>query len=227
MSMRVCLFVVMAATIGMTIASRAEAEEAPGADAEAQPGEAAAATAAPVAGTPATAAPTAAAPATAAPAAETPGAAAPAESERPAQPAAVSEAVVRLGRIEMILIQNEDPESAIEFALQVIEQDGDAPRPQMLIAASYMLLEDPTNAIVHYVRAIRLSERSDPEAHLHALYGLARALQRSGQLTQAADAYDQYVAYAGQHSDITNFVEIAQRLSRVLRARAGAGRRRR
>ncbi len=212
MTERVRVAAVMAAAIGFLISSNALAEEAPaGGDVQAQPAAPAEAPAPAETPTPAEA-PT--------PAPNPDGEAQAAEEERPEQPLAVSEAVVRLGRIEMILIQNEDPESAIEFALQVIEQDGDAARPRMLIAASHMLLQDPGSAMEHYVRAIRLSERNDPETHLHALYGLARALQRAGQLQQAAEAYDHYVTYAQQHPDVTTFTEIAQRLSRVLRARA-------
>lgn len=195
---RVFPVVAMAATILSTMVSSAEAQEAPAAG-EVQPSE------------------------TAAPAVETPAAEAPAaEGERPAQPAAVSEAVVRLGRIEMILIQNEDPESAIEFAQAVMEQDGDHPRTRLLIAASYMELGQPETALEHYARAIRQTDRTDPEAHLHALYGLARALQLAGQLEQAAQAYDHYVAYAQQHTELASFVEIAQRVAGVLRARVAA-----
>ena len=146
----------------------------------------------------------------------------PAEDGRPPQPSGVSESVVRMGRIEMILIQNEDPESAIEFAQEVISQDGDHPRPRLLIAASYMRLDQPEAAIEHYARAIRQTERVDPENHLHAIYGLARALQQAGQLEEAAQAYDQYVAFASQHSELTSFPSFAQRVAEVLRARVAA-----
>ena len=144
-----------------------------------------------------------------------------AESERPS---GVSDAMVRLGRIEMVLIQNEDPISAAEFAMAALEQDGDNARLRMLLAACAMNQNLPADALEHYVRAIRLSEQSDPETHLHALYGLARAFQYQNQLEQAAVAYDHYVTFAQAHPELESFVDIAQRLALVLRDRARAGR---
>lgn len=156
-----------------------------------------------------------------------PPAAEPPAAEQPAEegPSATTEALIRVGRIEMVLIQNEDPISALEFAQEAIEQDGESGRIRMLMAACAMAQDQPADAIEHYVRAIRLSEETDPITHLHSLYGLARALQRLAQLEQAAEAYEHYVAYAQAHPELESFVEIAQRLAAVLRARAAASNR--
>jgi len=69
--------------------------------------------------------------------------------------------------------------------------------------------------------------RNEESLHLRALYNVARALQAAGQLAQAAEAYDRYVAYARSHSDLPSFVEHAEQLATTLRARAAASSRRR
>lgn len=131
---------------------------------------------------------------------------------------AVSESVVRFGRVEMVLIENEDAESALEFGQELLTQDGESPQIRLLLAACLMTLNRPADALEHLSQAVRLSE-NNPTLQLHALYNTARALHAAGQFREAADAYERYVTFARTHGDLTAFADEAQRLARVLRAR--------
>lgn len=171
-------------------------------------------TEAPAQATPETASPEATPPAeaqeSAAPAAEQTG-------QAPRAPAA-SDEMVRFGRVEMVLIENEDAESAIEFGQELLTQDGDTAQIRLLLAACYMTMNRPTEALEHLRRAVQLSE-NNPVLQLHALYNIARALHAAGQLREAADAYEQYVTFARTHGSLTSFADEAQRIARVLRGR--------
>lgn len=136
---------------------------------------------------------------------------------------AVSESVVRFGRVEMVLIENEDAESALEFGQELLREDGDSPHIRLLVAACLMTLNRPADALEHLRIANQMSE-STPVHQLHALYNIARALQAAGQLREAADAYEQYVTFARTHGDLTTFPDEAQRIAQVLRARVEASR---
>jgi predicted Zn-dependent protease len=135
----------------------------------------------------------------------------------------VSEELVRFGRVEMVLIENEDAESALEFGQELLTQDGDTPQIRLLLAACLMTLNRPADALEHLRRAVQSSE-NNPVLQLHALYNVARALHAAGQLREAAEAYERYVTFARTHGSLTSFADEAQRIARVLRGRVEAAR---
>jgi ATP/maltotriose-dependent transcriptional regulator MalT len=133
----------------------------------------------------------------------------------------IPESVVRFGRVETVLVENDDPESAIEFAQELVGSGGDTAQLQLLMGACTMRLARPAEALTHFERVRSMTE-SDPVMQLHALYNIARARHAAGQLAEAAAAYDQYVAFAQAHSDLSAFVAEASRVATTLRGRAGA-----
>lgn len=137
----------------------------------------------------------------------------------------VDESVERFGRVEMVLIENEDPESALEFAQEALEQDGDTHRLRLLMGACAMRLERYDDAITHFRRSVELAPESSPSAKLQALYNLARAFQGAGQFRDAAQAYDDYVEFARQHEDVPSFIENSERLAAAMRSRSQRRRR--
>lgn len=137
---------------------------------------------------------------------------------RPGPAREIPETVVRFGRVETVLIENDDPESAIEFGQELAETGGDSAQLQLLMGACCMRLGRHADALLHFERARGMSE-SDPALQLHALYNIARARHAAGQLAEAAAAYDQYVAFARAHEELTAFVEEATRVAATLRGR--------
>lgn len=135
----------------------------------------------------------------------------------------VDEIAVRFGRVEMVLIENQDPESAMEFGAELIAEDGDSPHLRLLLAACLMTLNRPADALEHLNEAASMSE-NNPGIHLRVLFNIARAHQGAGQLVPAADAYDQYVSFARAHQDLPSFANEAQITARVLRNRAESSR---
>jgi tetratricopeptide (TPR) repeat protein len=147
------------------------------------------------------------------------------ESSSPA--AAVDEVGLQIGRAEMVLIENEDPESAMEFAQEVTNAGRHEPRLHYLIGTCLFRLERYEEAADHFRRAAEATAQTDPPLHLHALYGRGRVLVAAGEIAQAAEAYGQYAAYARTHSDVASHLELAEAMSATLRARAQSTQRRR
>ncbi len=142
-----------------------------------------------------------------------------AEEASESEPSAEEEFVERLGRVEMVLIENEDPESALEFGQELLGENGSSVRLRLLLASCLMQLNRAEEALEHLRQAARLTESGDDTAHLHALYNIGRAYHLAGQVNEAADAYDRYIAFARSHSTIPSHVEGAQRIVQTLRAR--------
>lgn len=130
------------------------------------------------------------------------------------------EELVRLGRVESVLIANEDPESAIEFGEEMSREGLDTARLRLLMGACYMQLRRYAEAIEQWQRAAR-DAGDEHDIELRALYNIARAHHAAGSFADAAAAYDRYVAYARAHEELTSFVDEAERLASRLRARAG------
>ena len=129
--------------------------------------------------------------------------------------------VARLGRLEAILLQNDDPESAIELAREVEAEHGEDGQLHLLTGAALMRLRRPAEAAQRFERATALAE-SDPVLRLHALYNLGRSLSLAGQLAPAAEAYERYAAHARANPELPSFIEYAERSAATLRARAEA-----
>jgi len=134
---------------------------------------------------------------------------------------------LQIGRAEMVLIENDDPESALEFAREVTTPGRHQPRLDYLVGTCLFRLERYEEAADHFRRAAEATAQTDPSMHLHALYGRARVLVAAGEIAQAAEAYGQYAAYAGTHGDLASHREQAEAMSTTLRARAQSSGRRR
>ena len=128
--------------------------------------------------------------------------------------------MTRLGRVEMVLLQNNDPESALEFVQEIVNDGEDSPQVSFLRATCLFRLERFAEAAALFGQvAASPVPPSDAAMHLHALYNKARALQAAGEIIPAADAYSQYATEARAQSELTGFVAYAETAARNLRAR--------
>jgi tetratricopeptide (TPR) repeat protein len=162
----------------------------------------------------------------ASPAAEATPAATPAGPQAAAAPSptadrGVPEELLRLGRVESVLLANDDPESALEFGAELEGEGHPSARLSLLLGACLMRLGRTEEAATRFRDAVERSQR-DESLHLRALYNVARALHAQARHQDAAAAYEAYVAYARAHASLPAFAEEATRISRALRGRAAA-----
>lgn len=87
-----------------------------------------------------------------------------------------------------------------------------------LIGCAQRALEQWDEALASFQRAARLAGADDPALHARALMNVALVHEAQNRLTEAAEAWQVYIAYAESHQDVPTYVPNARERLEVIQA---------